>query len=121
MTLKSQTETHPVATRVMTRKERKTTCLPPQRTSEKSVRLERPGQLLFWLILFVMGLTHCTVIVTFGWGVKSANSGFCHGHSRFGGGHGISPYTKRESQPLGLILRCSRGHGSTDFGGSRVG
>ena len=77
--------------------------------------------IVFWLNLFVMGLTNCTVIVTFGWGVTGANSGFCHGHSRFGGGHGLSPYTKRESQPLGLILRCSRGHGSTDFGGSRVG
>ena len=76
---------------------------------------------VFWLNLFAMGLTNCTVIVTFGWGVKGANSGFCQGHSRFGGGHGLSPYTKRESQPLGLILRCSRGHGSTDFGGSRVG
>ncbi len=33
--------------------------------------------IVFWLNLFVMGLTNCTVIVMFGWGVKGANSGFC--------------------------------------------
>ncbi len=52
--------------------------------------------------------------------MKGADSGFYPDHSRFGGGCGFSPYTKRESEPLGLILRCSRGHGSIDLGGGRL-
>ncbi len=40
--------------------------------------------------------------------MKGADSGFYPDHSRFGVGCGFPPYTKRESQPLGLILRRSR-------------